>query len=311
MTSSIITLHSASSMSSSTVLHPCGLQGQVLHDEEGAVTPLPDGFRGTVGGGEAPPAMKVPGAFCQAAASFVGTENAAGAILAPQVTKWPGDLLWEFNAGSPLQAAPAVDESGNLYFGSVGPGGKNGTLWALDSEGNKLWKADAGERILGSPVITGKGLVVVGTMAGRVCAFDRVKGELAWDFMTGEEVRSSPVLSHDGRSLIIGSGDGAVYALDAGSGEKKWSFQTENNGYGPLTGGVNATPALGPDGTVYVGNGCGRFYALDGATGEKKWEADRESGRYEEAAAVGADGTVYVGGPLSGPGWIASGKNRM
>ena len=58
-------------------------------------------------------------------------------------------------------------------------------------------------------------------------------------------------------------------------------------------GSSTATPALGPDGTLYVGSFDGTFFALTPA-GRVKWKfkAGRE---VHSSAAVGEDGTIYFG----------------
>ncbi|MCX6951531.1 MAG: PQQ-binding-like beta-propeller repeat protein, partial [Verrucomicrobia bacterium] len=63
-----------------------------------------------------------------------------------------------------------------------------------------------------------------------------------------------------------------------------------------LTGDwVDATPAVGPDGTVYVGSWDGKLYALSPA-GVKKWEYATGAGNYlYSSPALGADGTIYFG----------------
>ena len=69
-------------------------------------------------------------------------------------------------------------------------------------------------------------------------------------------------------------------------GTKKWEF---------VTGGqVHASPAIGPDGTVYVGSEDRNVYALNGATGSKKWEF-LTGGYVYSSPAIGPDGTVFVG----------------
>lgn len=91
----------------------------------------------------------------------------------------------------------------------------------------------------------------------------------------------------DAQNTGRGGGSGAV-------GEKKWEFTTGFEIY--------ASPAIGPDGTVYIVSNDHSLYALDGQTGVKKWEykSDTLGGSYPspgQAPAIGADGTVYVGDP--------------
>ena len=61
--------------------------------------------------------------------------------------------------------------------------------------------------------------------------------------------------------------------------------------------GVESSPAIGSDGTVYVGSWDKKLYAINGKTGVKLWEF--ETGKSQRGVAsspaIGPDGTVYVG----------------
>ena len=50
-----------------------------------------------------------------------------------------------------------IDANNNVYFGS------NNMFYALDSEGNILWKSDLGSKIIGNPVMDASGLIYVPT----------------------------------------------------------------------------------------------------------------------------------------------------
>ncbi len=50
-----------------------------------------------------------------------------------------------------------IDANNNVYFGS------NNIFYALDSEGNILWKSDLGSKIIGNPVMDASGLIYVPT----------------------------------------------------------------------------------------------------------------------------------------------------
>ena len=53
-----------------------------------------------------------------------------------------------------------IDANNNLYFGS------NSIFYALDSEGNILWKSDLGSKIIGNPVMDASGLIYIPTKNG-------------------------------------------------------------------------------------------------------------------------------------------------
>jgi outer membrane protein assembly factor BamB len=58
---------------------------------------------------------------------------------------------------------------------------------------------------------------------------------------------------------------------------------------------VEASPVIGPDGTIYIGADDGRVYAINGATGVIRWAVTVQSEGIDSSAAIGVDGTVYVG----------------
>ncbi|MGA1842246.1 MAG: PQQ-binding-like beta-propeller repeat protein [bacterium] len=108
-------------------------------------------------------------------------------------------------------------------------------------------------------------------------------GSLKWEYQTGDDIYSSPVIGADG-IIYIGSYDGHIYALNPDS-TLKWSFYTID--------GIYSTPALGIDGTVYVGSRDGQVYAID-SNGSLKWTY--QTGCWVESSpAIGDDGTIYVG----------------
>ena len=83
----------------------------------------------------------------------------------------------------------------------------------------------------------------------------------------------------------LGGGSGATGAL-------LWEFQTGKDAKGFF--GVESSPAIGKDGTIYVGACDNKVYSLDGKTGQRKWEF-KTGGNVTCSPAVGDDGTVYVG----------------
>ena len=65
-----------------------------------------------------------------------------------------------------------------------------------------------------------------------------------------------------------------------------WEFETGR--------GVESSPAIGSDGTVYVGSYDKKLYAINGKTGVKLWEFETGD-EVKSSPAIGPDGTVYVG----------------
>lgn len=84
--------------------------------------------------------------------------------------------------------------------------------------------------------------------------------QLLWSFKTGDEIKSSPVIS--GNLIFIGSMDGHLYALDK-TGKARWKFKTESS--------VESSPIVIKK-TVVVSSSSGLVYALDELTGKLKWK---------------------------------------
>jgi len=108
-------------------------------------------------------------------------------------------------------------------------------------------------------------------------------GTLKWSYETGDMVRSSPAIGHDG-TIYVGSWDGNLYAFNP-DGTRKWFYYT----YGP----IESYPAIGADGTIYVGGLDNMFHAVN-PDGNGKW-VFLTGGAIYSSPAIGADGNIYVG----------------
>lgn len=82
---------------------------------------------------------------------------------------------------------------------------------------------------------------------------------MLWSFKTGDEIKSSPVIS--GNLVFIGSMDGYVYAIHK-MGNVKWKFKAESS--------IESPPIVIRN-TVIVSSSSGLVYALDEYTGMLKW----------------------------------------
>jgi len=96
---------------------------------------------------------------------YVGT---GGAGLAGTLRAYTSDgvQLWQVSLTGGVRSSPALDGSGNLYFGTA-----DGVVHALRSDGGPIWTARAGDSVLGSPAIGPNGQVVVGSDDGAVYCF--------------------------------------------------------------------------------------------------------------------------------------------
>ena len=198
-----------------------------------------------------------------------------------------------------------VDGNSVLYSVSLATGTQN---WAFPTA------APAESFGCSSPVVYPlpgreqvEGVVIFGSVDGRVYGVNTTSGEVSWRYITNNFVYGSPILSRG--SVFIGSDDGSMYALNAQNGSLLWQYTVwypirsssalwndrvlffgANNGIlyaldtvngsllfqfatgAPITG----APALGTlDGgaspVVFVGSYDNSMYALNGTSGQKLW----------------------------------------
>jgi outer membrane protein assembly factor BamB len=194
----------------------------------------------------------------------------------------PPTVKWKYKIGNFVkQSSPAIDENGIIYFGD-----RNGYVYAFKDKG--------------------------ACPANNAFCNDPTKGPvLLWKMQLGSTpgITASPVISADSNTLYIGTlravsggiplGLTALDISNPCSGPPcplppvKWTFQT--------TEGVDQTPALARDGTLYVPTinmGQGRLYAIrPGATAATlKWVfGPIPVSEYSAQPIVAGDEKVYVG----------------
>ncbi len=87
--------------------------------------------------------------------------------------------------------------------------------------------------------------------------------------------------------------DSTLYAVNGSNGQRlKWKFATPGGLYG-----IDTSPAIASDGTVYVTGDDTNVYALNGSTGNLVWRfaANGSVQLSLGPPALGADGTLYFG----------------
>jgi len=94
-------------------------------------------------------------------------------------------------------------------------------------------------------------------------------------------------------------------------GTLKWKVFLGGDGDNVLAGGIDGSPALGADGTIYITATCNGsstsnlLYAIDALTGHVKWSnnvftndfasSDNEGCEFSSSPAIGSNGTIYIG----------------
>jgi len=193
-----------------------------------------------------------------------------------------GELLWR----SPLSytvwfSTPALDDTFNIYITD----GRR--LFKFDSTGRELWSWPSHNNlsISHSPVIGQDGKIYFACYSDSLYALTP-NGDLAWARALGSDVNSSPTIGYDGKIYVAttrGIGNWILWAFNP-DGSVAWAY--------PLAGEADfATPAVGPDSTIYVG--ADSFLYAIRADGTLKWRTTLST-KIQTCPAVANDSTIYV-----------------
>jgi outer membrane protein assembly factor BamB len=210
------------------------------------------------------------------------------------------NLKWKTDLGFMLYSSPAIGADGTIYIGSL-----NFKIYALDPNGNIKWSYPTEWCVFSSPAIGQDGTVYIGSKDHNLYALSDEGdiGVLNWKFSTGifydgHLVDSSPAIGVDG-TIYFGTdqygADGhepipvktSFWAVNP-DGTLKWSLETED--------GVESSPAIGPDGTIYFGSYDNHLYAVkdDGTKGVLKWKFQTNDS-VDGSPTIDGDGVIYFG----------------
>lgn len=228
-------------------------------------------YYGAARGVESSPALGVDGRI------YVGTVGDAseGALLCLSST---GALHWSFTMGNVPQS-PVPAHGGRTVVGSDG-----GVLYDIGSDGALYWSYKADSRIESSPALAPGGYRIFGTYLNDLVYSLGPNGALGWSYQcdhSAEGIESSPTVDEEGYIFVGGVDPGALYCFGS-RGSLAWSYDVGN--------GVDTSPALETDGTVYAVNE--RLYAMT-RQGALVWSYYLvDSG--DSSPAIGGSGRVYT-----------------
>ncbi|XP_035666205.1 uncharacterized protein LOC118409349 isoform X1 [Branchiostoma floridae] len=198
-----------------------------------------------------------------------------------------GYAVWKVESG-PVRSSSVVGWDGTIYIGTL-----DNQIYAIKPDGEVKWSRDLGGEIWARPTIgSGGRLLYVGVMADNnhnAFALDSHTGNLVWSFRAGGSNWSSPVLSHDGRYVFFSCQDSHIYTLLAHTGDLVSSFDV-----GEEHDGINSTPAIAKDGTLFVGTNGGSVVAVEIGRGKLKWEK-KLGDEVLSSPALDNGGNLYIG----------------
>ncbi len=162
-----------------------------------------------------------------------------------------GDSIWQFNAGAPVYASPALGDS------LIITGNEKGVLFALAPKtGQVIWKRQLQGNLYAHPV-TDSSTAYIGTTEGIFYGIDLQSGDIRWQRALGAAIYDGASLYKT--TLYVGTNGRQVIAINARTGHVQWATQ--------FKGIVNVTPLATPD-FVYVGCWDHFLYVLDRYTGK-------------------------------------------
>lgn len=218
-------------------------------------------------------------------AIYAGTHTGMVAVTPDGQLNWRLDAS---DAGCWVEAPPAIDEAGNVFYiqncvGLVSLDATGLLRWVLGGLGDYGWPTPS--------IGTSGSLYVAGEYYNNqsLQAVSR-DGSPLWrrDDLDGPGFFPGVAVSSDGSTIYSPRSGGRVFALDASTGRTVWEATVAQDELGGI-------PALARS-TLHV-VGTSSVYTLDAETGDLLWAyALNSHQRYwgPQSPAIGPDGTLYV-----------------
>ncbi len=143
-----------------------------------------------------------------------------------------GKIKWTFVTDTPYANASGmvVNNEGTVFFGDT----NTGWMYALDPDGNLVWKNNFGAGVLWLMNIDLQGNLYITNSSHNLISFSK-EGELNWAVNYGGGFGlSSPTFSPDGNTIYISGRDSNLYALNL-DGSIKWIFKYSGTSIAPIT----------------------------------------------------------------------------
>ncbi len=233
--------------------------------------------------------------------------------------------LWRFDADREVTFTP-VASSDAIFFTN-----ERGRLFSVDLAGKERWNIRRKDDEFSSPPVVIGDLVVVGSLYGKLLAYDAASGEERWSYDIESNIQGSAtrVELEDGRvGIVVNSqSDGALHCVDAASGKPVWTTEPIDrcDGSASVSDGRIAMGScasalhvfsiaeakksddvpLGDDaqvaggvafaGTIaFVGTRVGSLCAVDVAAGEILWRNETSRAETFTTPAIGESIVVFA-----------------
>lgn len=245
--------------------------------------------------------------------SVTVSENAIYLVIFDRITSVSidGIVNWVYQDSACEWSQPLITDAGKLVLGEKGRETNDFFLVCLNPDMTIHWKTRVAHYIYTEPKFLPNGNLVVGSDDGLLCF--NINGELQWDALQGNYLRSSLVVDTKGVTYCV-STDGRVIAVDK-NGHQIWVSQLQASGFGELkyfkmAQGQGSSLYLGCFGNLdlssieklirrYLGNNqrnyqyTGFLFSLSTETGLEQWHFEAPAS-LAATPAIGPDGTVYI-----------------
>jgi outer membrane protein assembly factor BamB len=247
-------------------------------------------------------------AFTPDGTLVIGADDWAYDGITPARAGTGARIKWRFQTQGTLITSPSVDSDGAVYVASM-----DGKVYALEppKEAGKpvkvRWTFMSGARddkggFENAPVLDNEGTLYIGGNDGLLYALDTKTGKVKWTFdgvaragYRTYAIFSSVAIGPD-RRIYFGGKNGDLYALRERTGFLKsgpdllWRYS--------LGSGIQSSPLLSADGTIYIGDERGTLHAVrppkSGDRGTALWKFSTR-GTLISSPVLSPDGTLYIG----------------
>jgi len=160
----------------------------------------------------------------------------------------------------------------------------NGTLYAVNLDGESIWEVETGAAIWAKPVLKDD-MLIIASQDHFLYALNANNGNEIWKTDLGASAVNSPVVDENG-TLYIGSFGSRIFAINSDNGNIIWEFETE--------GWVWGSPTLGTDNTLYATDLNANLYAIDTTDGDLIWDKQVQAGSSITGSALLYNEALYV-----------------
>lgn len=122
-----------------------------------------------------------------------------------------GEIVWEYDSGSPIESSPVIGSDYTVYFGC-----DNGKVYAVDITGNLKWEQTTNGPVkstaaLVEAVTEANSRLYIGSSDGFLYAIALVDGAIIWKYNAQSEI-NAPTMFNSG-IIYTGTADGQIIAI--------------------------------------------------------------------------------------------------